>query len=72
MSYVRFHTVSIEIQHDLYMLIVLNRVIRAIDNMIMMLEVHTQQLEETAFQRNREFYEQKARAEDLLYSILPR
>lgn len=48
------------------------RPIRAIDNMIKILEVHTQQLEDIAFLRSKEVYEQKARAEGLLYNILPR
>jgi hypothetical protein len=50
----------------------LRRVIRAIDNMIKILEIHTQQLEATAIQRSTEIYEQKKKAEELLYNILPR
>ena len=48
------------------------RRINAIDSIIKVLEVHTQDLEAKAFLRSEEVYEQKARVEEILFNMLPR
>jgi len=52
--------------------VVFFRAIHAIDNMVKMLEIHTVRLENIVHERSQELYEQKQRADSLLYSILPK
>ena len=54
------------------MLLVFFRAIQAIDNMVKMLEIHTVRLENSVHERSQELYEQKQRADSLLYSTLPK
>lgn len=48
------------------------RKINVIDNMIRMLEQHTEHLEELVESRTQELDEEKKKVENLLYNILPR
>lgn len=48
------------------------RPVRAIDNMVKMLESYTTRLENIVYERNQLVVDEKKKADSLLYSILPR
>jgi len=47
------------------------RIINPVETVIKMLEEHTQKLEELVHKRSELLYEEKQKAEGLLYSVLP-